>query len=346
MKKRLFLLCIATGLCCVSLSACNKAPKEPTKEEQSAIDENRIVEVTQCGLKYYAPDAWKPYETTNIIPIASTTTEGDIYAHVQYSYVTDENMEKLSTLAGDLDTKSLLAPFVEVLVLHKDKLDSDQVKAVLAQYNKQEEVATQGDYHYYVLSEYNGDISYFSEKDKEAYKILQNSIPEFTASISTFAFDESEVAEAIDKLNRTITFDSFTLEGEKISSQIFAEYDLTIVNFWASYCYPDINETKVMQNLKEALEKKYPNVNLIQVVIDTPTEEAEKIALQAKKEVNADFTSVMTDPTFAAWITKNLQGLPTTIFVDSNGEAQAEQIQGVHDADFYLKALEERLSNQ
>ncbi len=344
MKKRLFLLCIAVGLCSVSLYACNKAPSNTAKEEQTAKDEDRMVEVTECGLKYYAPDAWKPYETTNIIPIASTTTEGDIYAHVQYSYITTENLEKFNDFSNKTDTKSLLAPFVEVMVIHNDKLNSEQVKTAFAAYNTKKEVATQGAYHYFVLSDYNGDISYFTEQETADYQVLKDSIPTFIDSISTFEFDESKVAAAIDKLNRTITFDSSTLEGEKISSQVFANYDLTIVNFWASYCYPNINETKDLQQLNDTLKKEYPNVNLIQVVIDTPTEEAEQIALQAKKEANANFTSIMTDPTFARWITKNLKGLPTTIFVDSNGEVQGEQLQGVHEASFYLDTLKDRLA--
>lgn len=336
----MLLLCIAVLICFVPLYACSK--KNGSTAEQTQ-DTERLIEITQCGLRFQAPEEWIPYETTNIVPMASTTTEGDIFAHIQYNYVTNENMEQLNQFSEDVDAKSLMTPFVEIMVIHKDKLNSDQVKEAFSIYDTQKEITTQDDYHYFLLSDYNGDLSFLTETEMEDYTTLKESIPSMKKTISTFPFDDTEVAEAIDKLNRTITFVSSTLEGEEISSQIFGDYDLTVVNFWASYCYPDINETKALQELNDHIKKEYPNVNFIQVVIDTPTEEAEKIALQAKSEANADFTSVMTDEILANWIVQNVKGLPTTVFVNSNAEVIGDQIQGVHDAEFYKLALEKKL---
>lgn len=340
MKKKLLLLCLAAMVSAASIAACQKK-EEPSVEKTQ--ETSRIVEIPQCGLRYEAPKEWIPYETTNIIPIASTTTEGDIYAHVQYNYVTDKNMEILNTFSEDTDTASLMSPFGEIFVIHKDKLEAESVKNAFSHYDTKEEVTTQGDYRYFMLSDYNGDTSSLTEEERKVYESLKKSIQPLKESISTFEFDEAAVAKTIDKLNRTITFASKTLEGDEIDSTIFGKYDLTLVNFWASYCYPDINETAVMQEVKVRLEKEYPNVNLIQVLIDTPTEKAEKIALQAKTEAVADFTSVMPDKIFANWIVQNLKGLPTTVFVDSNGEVTGEQIQGVQTADFYMNAVKEKL---
>ena len=51
----------------------------------------------------------------------------------------------------------------------------------------------------------------------------------------------------------------------------------------------------------------------------------------------------MPDKIFANWIVQNLKGLPTTIFVNSNGEVTGEQIQSVQTADFYMNAIKEKL---
>ena len=84
-------------------------------------------------------------------------------------------------------------------------------------------------------------------------------------------------------------------------------------------------------------------MQFVQVVIDTPQPEAEKIALQAKQEANADFISIMTDETLANWIVQNLAGLPTTIFVNSKGQMIGEQIQGIQTLENYMTMIENAL---
>ena len=98
MKKQLLLpfsIAITFGLL-FSISACNtEKPKQQTISQ--AENSDRTVQLDKCGLQYEVPEEWIPYEQTNIIPITNTTTEGDIYAQIQYNYVTNEGMEQLAT---------------------------------------------------------------------------------------------------------------------------------------------------------------------------------------------------------------------------------------------------------
>ena len=94
------------------------------------------------------------------------------------------------------------------------------------------------------------------------------------------------------------------------------------------------------------MEQKYNNVQLIQVVIDTPQKEAEQIAKQAKQEANADFTSIMTDETLANWIVQNLEGLPTTILVNNQAQVIGEHIQGIQSVENYMNIIESVLAQQ
>lgn len=335
MKKISLLMLSIIFLFSIFSTGCNS---KDTAEEPS-----RVIEISQCGLRYTLPDAWKPYETTNIVPLSSSTTEGDIYSQVQFNYGTDANMEKMNDFSQNESISDFLLPFGEIFVIHKSKLNSAEVIEAFSNYENQEEVTTQGDYHYFVCTDYKGDTSYLTEEEQKVYETLKESMKPLSKSISTFDFDEKVVADTINKIRRTITFVSHTLEGEEIGSTVFGDYDLTVVNFWGSYCYPDINETTTMEALKQKLTAEYPRVNLIQVVIDTPNAEAEKIALQAKQEGQGTFTSVMTDEVLANWIAQNLQGLPTTVFVDSNAEVVGEQIKGIHDLDFYFNEVENKL---
>ena len=338
MKKKHFLFFIAM-LFVFSFSACTA---EKTQSQSAPEMTDRTVQLDKCGLQYEAPQEWIAYEQTNMLPITNTTTEGDIYAKIQYNYVTDEGMKELSTVSSTVPIEDILQPFGEIIVFKQNKLESEEIKNEFALYQKQEQVAFQEEYVYYMLTEYQGDF-YLEGKDLEAYNILSDSMQTLKQTISVYPFDETIVAEAIDQIKRTISFVSTTLEGEPVDSSIFGNADLTVINFWGSYCYPNINETATLQQLKTELVTKHPNVQFVQVVIDTPQPEAEKIALQAKQEANADFISIMTDETLANWIVQNLAGLPTTIFVNSKGQMIGEQIQGIQTLENYMTMIENAL---
>ena len=338
MKKKHFLFFIAM-LFVFSFSACTA---EKTQSQSAPEMTDRTVQLDKCGLQYEAPQEWIAYEQTNMLPITNTTTEGDIYAKIQYNYVTDEGMKELSTVSSTVPIEDILQPFGEIIVFKQNKLESEEIKNEFALYQKQEQVASQEEYVYYMLTEYQGDI-YLEGKDLEAYNILSDSMQTLKQTISVYPFDETIVAEAIDQIKRTISFVSTTLEGEPVDSSIFGNADLTVINFWGSYCYPNINETATLQQLKTELVTKHPNVQFVQVVIDTPQKEEKKIALQAKQEANADFISIMTDETLANWIVQNLAGLPTTIFVNSKGQMIGEQIQGIQTLENYMTMIENAL---
>ena len=86
---------------------------------------------------------------------------------------------------------------------------------------------------------------------------------------------------------RFVTFDTKTLEGESVSSTIFAKYDVTLLNFWQIQdSNPTINESETMQKLYEFAEEN-PNVNVIQAIVDLPEAGGtdtgkQKTALEAK----------------------------------------------------------------
>ena len=231
MKKLLFPLSITVLLgMAIPLSACNAEKTQQQSVSQQEISD-RTVQLDKCGLQYEAPQQWIAYEQTNMLPITNTTTEGDIYAQVQYNYVTDKEMEALSTLSNETSVQQLLHPFGEILVFKQNKLESEAVQKEFALYQKQQKVASQKDYVYYMLSEYTGDISSLQGQDLQAYQTLSESMETLKQTITVYPFDETIVAEAIDQIRRTISFVSTTLEGEPIDSSIFANADITVVNF-------------------------------------------------------------------------------------------------------------------
>ena len=219
------------------------------------------------------------------------------------------------------------------------------VPMMVAMFNSKQELPKQDGFRFYFLTDPSTGIDHLSKDAQEVYKTLAEDLPTLYKSVETFQPDEASVAEQASKQGELFGFISTDLEGNAIDSSIFADYDLTAVNFFASYSYPDINELKELESYYQTLQAEYPNVNFVQVIIDTPGNEAEAKILAAYEENGVTFTGIMPDKAMASWIVDNLKGLPTTIFIDKDGRIQGDRIEGKQTADQYLEATKEMLDN-
>lgn len=314
------------------------------KKEETNI---RTVRQDAIGLEYTAPQQWEAFEESNILPpFSSATPDADIFAQIEYDFATEEILAEMAGRSPEESIDDLKLPICEIAVVKEDKKESEGTKKRFAQFDTIEEVGNQQGFFYYVLSNYNGQTG-LSEADTDLYEKIKTSVPALTASIRLYSFDTSAVEQKIETFENTISFVTKTLEGQDIDNTIFSRYDLTMVNFWASYCYPQIDETKTLQELSKQLEKDY-NVGFLQVVIDIPadainTSQDWKTAMKAKQDQNADFTSIVPDSVLSNWIVNHLEGLPTTVFVDKNGTIIGEPIKEVQTKEQYIEQLKKRL---
>ncbi|MBR6652246.1 MAG: TlpA family protein disulfide reductase, partial [Anaerotignum sp.] len=334
MKKKLALL---LAMVMLFSAGCGKeeAPEQPQQEIQTEF------RFEECGLAYTIPDAWVEMENSNLIPSPTVSPNGEIYAKICYSYAPDENLAELNDTESEVPVEELMTPLVEMIVVKEEHLDSAPVKDEMALYSNAEELPAQGSFRFFFLTGYAPGIEHFSEDAKSTYKELESYLPELKDSIETFLPDEASVQQATADDGRYLAFMSNTLTGESISTTVFYDYDMTVVNFWASYCLDDgINELETLQKFYKDLQKKHPNVNFVQVVIDTPTAEAEEKALKAYEDAGVTFMGIMPDQNLAKWIMDNLNGLPTTVFVDSKGMSRDFKIEGMQDAEYYMETTE------
>lgn len=340
MKKKLALLLAAMLL---FSAACGK--KEATSE-QTQTEIQTEFRFAECGLAYTIPDAWVEMENTNLIPSPTVTPDSEIYAKICYHYAPDENLAALNDTASDVPVEKLMTPLVELLVIKEDNLETDAVQDALSSFSSVEELPAQENFRFYLLTEYTDGIEHFSVDAKETFAALESYLPEFKESIETFPPDIAAVQQSAEQDGKYLTFLSNTLAGDPISTAIFYDYDMTVINFWASYCLEDgINELEALQKFYKNLQRKYPNVNFVQVVIDTPAEAAEEAALAAYAEAGVTFTGIMPDEHLAKWIMENLNGLPTTIFVNREGIPSELKIEGMQDAAYYLETTETMLKS-
>lgn len=136
---------------------------------------------------------------------------------------------------------------------------------------------------------------------------------------------ENEVVLSVDKMPE---FTTKNMEGEEVTNDIFSQADLTVVNFWGTYCGPCINE---MEELEEWTKKMPDNVRLVGIMVDVLSAESEQygFAEEIIEETGVTYENLMLTSDFDE-IMEQLIGVPTTIFVDSEGNIVADPIVGAN----------------
>lgn len=134
------------------------------------------------------------------------------------------------------------------------------------------------------------------------------------------------------------SFNAVLLDGGGFTPADFAKYDVTVINFWGTYCGPCINE---MPELAAFNKEKPANVNFITYCTDgfDSREAAKSILKEAGLEAPVIISA---DGDFEA-VLNQIMCIPTTLFVDSSGKiVGTEIIGGVEDvkAEYYSRIAE------
>ena len=130
------------------------------------------------------------------------------------------------------------------------------------------------------------------------------------------------------------------MEGNVVTSDIFSDYDATIVNFWNNGCGTCIEE---MPELEEYYQEfKEMNINLIGVGADSG-EDAEKLAFAQRvlNEKGVTYLNISPDVDGSLYtdFIDALTGFPTTYIVDGEGNIIGSPIIGnVKNQDDTLRA--------
>ena len=126
------------------------------------------------------------------------------------------------------------------------------------------------------------------------------------------------------KAGEKITFSGCDLKGNPVTSEIFAENKVTMLNIWGTFCGPCIREMPDLAKLNE--ENKDKNFEVVGIIIDILDQKGKVdsgIKANAEliiKKTGTDYIHIIpSDEMNNGWL-KDIQAVPTTIFVDSNGK--------------------------
>lgn len=125
-------------------------------------------------------------------------------------------------------------------------------------------------------------------------------------------------------------FASTDLDGNEITQEVFSQADITMINFWGTFCPPCIKEMPDIQKISEDYAGKAQVVGVpLDVDFDNPDSDEYKSALKILEDAGADFTNIKPVGGLKE-LGDGMQFVPTTIFVDSEGKVIGDAVVGAN----------------
>ena len=143
------------------------------------------------------------------------------------------------------------------------------------------------------------------------------------------------------------SFSTTDLEGNTVDQSILEDYKLTLVNVWATFCKPCLNEMPDLGELaKEYEEKGVQFVGLVSDVLNSDGSISESQVTTAQDivtETGADYLHLLPSEDLMGLLSQ-IYAVPTTFFVDSEGRQVGYAYVQALSRDAWITAIDEALA--
>lgn len=137
-----------------------------------------------------------------------------------------------------------------------------------------------------------------------------SSIQDIAASISP---ENADSADAI-------TFEGLDMAGNTVSSDIFSDSKLTMVNVWATYCNPCLREMPGLGELAGEYDPaEFQIIGIISDVQEGADQKTMDYASGLIRQTGADYTHLILNESVYYALLTDVSAVPTTFFIDENG---------------------------
>ena len=119
-----------------------------------------------------------------------------------------------------------------------------------------------------------------------------------------------------------LTFEASTIDGEALTSDIFADAKLTMINVWATYCNPCLSEMPDLGEIATEYDKTdFQMLGIISDVADTSDEKTISEAKELIKETGAaTYPHLLLNQSLYSNLVSAVDGVPTTFFINQDSE--------------------------
>lgn len=177
-------------------------------------------------------------------------------------------------------------------------------------------------------------------------KQIKPEITEIIPYIGTSAFDMYKPDFTGSNVGE---FESTDIHGNSYSQDIFSKNDLTLVNIFATWCTPCVEEIPFLQELSENMSAQ--GVGVVGIVMDTVNsdgsrnEEAVEKSIILEERSGAKYPFLIPDSTNMNGRLDYVDAYPETFFVDKDGKVVGEVYLGGRDLAGWTEIVKKELAN-
>lgn len=202
-----------------------------------------------------------------------------------------------------------------------------------------EKMGTFAGKEYYFVYNDTPPIEGYTETELKDIQVVLDSMDATKEHLILFTPPERDLeAEARERQEKVAgvdmsQFETTSLDGSTVTQDIFKDYDITMVNIWATWCGPCRKELPAIQAAYEQLPE---NVNIISICEDA-TEETE-LANALVEKTGMKYMVLSVDEALEESVMSHISAFPTTFLVDSEGHLVGTPIIGIPSGDDVTQA--------
>ena len=334
------------------MSTDQKGQNETFKPAEYGIDAKDEYVYEFLGLKFKLPENIKTEiknKNLNMSDDQSPIDKELRYAMLTFSKMTEEQKNAEVNKMGDEFEKwqEELERVATIGMFEKGMSEEEISKITKCDSHKKIGESSDGKYEYYLSvkegSEFakefeNTEIEIIEKKERpeNGFVLQEKSDLEGTVPFS---------GSSVEDISSVVTKD---INGKEFSKKDYENYDLTMVNVFATWCTACIKEIPDLVELQKEMKDK--GVNVVGIVTDTVDEAGENKDAIAKaktiqEKTKANYPFLMPDKTNFNGRLNGIQALPETFFIDKNGKIVGETYSGSHDLKAWKEIVEKELEN-
>ncbi|MCI6228648.1 MAG: TlpA family protein disulfide reductase [Clostridiales bacterium] len=340
----------------VTSPAAQQVQNQPQPETPQASGDSaaHTLDFPDLGISFPLTGAWLELED-HLLTVPVYGSEIDPVSGVMFDFATDEAIAQMNKLIADgesdggkiedarwTDSKRLFA----VAFVKTGQVPMDTVLDLVGGPEKEAnvvEMGVSGDTTFYFCTYpfIYEDTEALSDSSKAHYNQLVSDLETAKSSILLSQPEDRPEVES----GATVFFQTTDLDGNKVTSDIFQDHTLTLLNIWGSFCEPCMEEMPDLEAIsKEFADKDVAIVGVLGDALDRKGEFDEDTVDLAKtvlKSKGVTYLNIAMCPELLEAVPSDTY--PTSVLIDSNGSVVGKAIYGSRDADQYRQLIQNAL---
>lgn len=232
-----------------------------------------------------------------------------------------------------------------ITVFNSEYLKNNTVESVTGcEENTEIGNSSDGKYVFYLSANPVGDVAELFKQTKVTVsapaEIPSRELDPYFSILGAARENVSELGE----------FNAQVVDGDTAGNEIFADYELTMVNLWTTTCNYCIQEMPDLEAIRAELQKKGVKFNIVGMCLDVnqggsvDEKKLDKVkAIISKTGIQYD--TLIPDDTLWNGRLKGVNAFPETFFVDKNGNIVGETYVGSNTKADWQEIIDNELSN-